>query len=69
LIQTYVAAGFGVGLSVQVPKATVSPEIRLIPLPRPDFAPVVVGALWRGKPSSLVAAFLEEVRLRAKRLS
>jgi DNA-binding transcriptional LysR family regulator len=69
LIQTYVAAGFGIGLSVQVPKATVPPEIRLIPLPRPDFAPVVVGALWRGKPSNLVAAFLEEVRLRANRLS
>ena len=66
LIETYVANGFGIGLSVQVPKAKLSPNMRMVPLP--DFAPVVVGMLWRGKTSALLQAFLDELRLRAKRL-
>lgn len=67
LIETYVANGFGIGLSVLVPKATHSPEVRALPLP--GFAPVVVGALWRGKTSALLQAFLDELQLRAKRLA
>jgi DNA-binding transcriptional LysR family regulator len=65
LIETYVASGFGIGLSVQVPFAKVSPKVRSLPLP--DFAPVVLGALWRGKTTALVQVFLDEIRLRAKR--
>jgi DNA-binding transcriptional LysR family regulator len=65
LIETYVASGFGIGLSVQVPKAKLSPRVRVVPLP--DFAPVVLGALWRGKISALLQAFLDEFQLRAKR--
>ena len=41
LIETYVAGGFGIGVSVQVPKAKPSPNVRVVPLP--DFAPVVLG--------------------------
>jgi DNA-binding transcriptional LysR family regulator len=67
LIETYVANGFGVGLSVQVPNAKISPKVR--PMPLPDFAPVTLGALWRGKTSALLQAFLDEIQLRAKRLS
>lgn len=67
LIETYVANGFGIGLSVQVPKAKIAPNVRALPLP--DFAPVVVGALWRGKTSALLQAFLDEFQLRAKRLA
>ena len=65
LIETYVAGGFGIGVSVQVPKAKASPNIRMVPLP--DFAPVIVGVLWHGKTSSLLQAFLNELQLRAKR--
>jgi DNA-binding transcriptional LysR family regulator len=65
LIETYVAGGFGIGVSVQVPKGKVSPNVRIVPLP--DFAPVIVGVLWRGKTSSLLQAFLDELQLRAKR--
>jgi len=65
LIETYVAGGFGVGVSVQVPKAKLSPNLRAVPLP--GFAPVVVGVLWRGKTSALLQAFLDELQLRAKR--
>jgi DNA-binding transcriptional LysR family regulator len=67
LIQTYVANGFGVGLSVLVPKAEILPEVRTVPLP--GFAPVIMGALWRGKTSALLQACLDELQLRAKRLA
>ena len=67
LIETYVASGFGIGVSVQVPKARLSPNVRLVPLP--DFPPVVLGAMWRGKTSALVQAFLDEMQLRAKRFA
>jgi len=66
LIEAYVAAGFGIGLSVQVPKGKMPPNVRVVPLPQ--FDPVVMGALWRGKSSALLQAFLDELQLRAKRL-
>lgn len=68
LIGTYTAGGFGIGLSVQLPGATYPEVIRPVPLPKEHFAPVVVGALWRGKTSALVQAFLDELQLRAKKL-
>src|SRR5438552_3453493 len=37
LIEAYVAGGFGIGLTVVIPKATMSPSVRVVPLP--DFAP------------------------------
>ncbi|HOC56305.1 MAG TPA: LysR family transcriptional regulator [Verrucomicrobiota bacterium] len=67
LIETYVANGFGIGVSVQVPKAKAAANVRAIPLP--DFAPVVLGVLWRGKTSALLQAFLDELQLRAKRFA
>jgi DNA-binding transcriptional LysR family regulator len=66
LIETYVANGFGIGLSVQVPRSKTSPSVRTLPLP--DFAPVVLGVMWRGKTSALLQAFLDEMQLRAKRI-
>jgi len=69
LIGTYAASGFGIGLSVQLPGATYHDLIRPVPLPKEQFPPVVVGALWRGKTSALVQAFLDELQLRAKKLA
>ena len=66
LIETYVANGFGIGLSVEVPNGVSSPRVRTIPLP--GFSNVVMGALWRGKSSHLLQAFLDELRVRANRL-
>lgn len=66
LIEAYVRAGFGIGLLVPVPKAPVADGLRLLPLP--GFAPVVLGALWRGKPNPLVQFFLNEMQARAARL-
>src|SRR5258707_15426374 len=66
LIETYVASGFGIGLSVLVPGASHLPNVRLVPLA--GFEPVALGALWRGKTSVLIQAVLDELQLRAKRL-
>jgi len=67
LIQTYVANGFGIGLYVLAPKAPLAAGLRTVPLP--GFTPVVVGAMWRGKTSVLLKAFLDEMQLHAKRLA
>ena len=69
LIETYVANGLGIGLSVLVPKTESPSGVRPIPLPKADFPPVTVGVLWRGKSSVLMQAFLNELQLRAKRLA
>jgi DNA-binding transcriptional LysR family regulator len=67
LIETYAANGFGIGLSVQVPRAKLAPNLR--PLPLLGFAPVILGALWRGKTSPLIQVFLDAFLLRAKQLA
>jgi DNA-binding transcriptional LysR family regulator len=69
LIETYVAGGFGIGLTVRVPKAPVSPHVRVLPLSASEFSPVIIGAAWRGKPTALLQAFLDELQLRAKRFA
>jgi len=61
-----VAGGLGIGLSVAVPKNALSPKVRALALP--EFAPVLIGALWRGKTTPLLAAFLEEAKARAREL-
>ena len=67
LIETYVANGFGIGLSVVQPKSTLPENLRAIPLP--DFPPVTMGALWRGKKTPLIQGFLDELQARAKALN
>lgn len=64
LIETYVANGLGVGLAVVVPKSDLSPKIRAIPLL--NFAPIVMGALWRGKTSPMLQTLLSELKSRAE---
>ena len=66
LIETYVGNGFGIGLSVLVPKARLGPNVRVLPLA--GFSGVIMGALWRGKTSPLLQTFLDEMQLRARRL-
>ncbi len=67
LIEAYVETGFGIGLSVVLPKGKAPTNVRAMPLP--DFAPVVMGALWRGKTTPLIQGFLEELQARATRLT
>jgi DNA-binding transcriptional LysR family regulator len=66
LIETYVAVGLGIGVSVQIPGKTLPKNVRALPLP--DFPLAIIGALWRGKKSALLDAFLDMARQRALEL-
>lgn len=67
LVETYVASGLGIGVSVAIPKKNLPASVRALPLR--GFPPVVIGAMWRGRTTPLLQAFLEEMKLRAKRLA
>ena len=66
LIETYVAGGLGLGLSVAVPKKKLPENVRVLPLK--GFPPVLIGVLWRGKNTPLQDTFLDMARQRAKEL-
>jgi DNA-binding transcriptional LysR family regulator len=67
LIEIYVANGYGIGLFLDVPKMALVPEVRSLPLP--GFEPVTFGAMWHGKATPIIEAFLEAVKTRAKELA
>lgn len=67
IIQPYVLNGYGIGLTLAVPGAEISPRARLLPLN--EMEPVSVGALWRGKLAPPAQAFLDEMKARAQRLA
>ncbi|HTI97689.1 MAG TPA: LysR family transcriptional regulator [Dongiaceae bacterium] len=67
LIQTYVASGLGIGLSVAIPRQPWPANVRALSLP--GFPPVTIGAFWRGRPTPLLQLFLTEARSRAKELA
>jgi len=67
LIEAYVANGLGVGVSVAIPKKTLPAKVRALPLK--SFPPVVIGAWWRGRKTSLLEMFLSEAKLRAQQLT
>jgi|SRR5581483_3126079 DNA-binding transcriptional LysR family regulator len=66
LIEAYVSNGFGIGLTVSIPKTKMSPKVRALPLP--GFTPVSLGVLWQGKPSPVMQLLLDEFQKRAQEL-
>ncbi|MCB1097335.1 MAG: LysR family transcriptional regulator [Verrucomicrobiae bacterium] len=66
LIQSYVAQGFGLGISVDIPGEEWIPEVRRIALPK--FPPIVAGLVYTGQLKPIAATFLEIVKLRAAEL-
>jgi len=66
LIETYVASGLGIGLGVAIPKRALPANVQALPLK--DFSPALIGALWRGKTTPLLAAFLSLAKVRAREL-
>ena len=64
LIETYVANGLGIGVSVRVPRKPLPENVRALPLK--DFPTARIGALWRGKHTPLLDAFLDMARQRAR---
>ena len=67
LIETYVANGFGIGLSIAIPNAKLLPNVRAMRLD--EFVPVILGVLWQGKLTPVMKAFLSAVQQRAKRFA
>jgi DNA-binding transcriptional LysR family regulator len=67
LIQTYVANGYGIGVFLDIPKTKLAPQVRALPLT--GFQPVTFGAMWRGKTTPIVQAFLDVLKLRAHELT
>ena|SRR6516164_5141437 len=66
LVQTYVANGYGIGVTVNVSRMKLHPQVRLLPLE--GFEPVRFGALWQGGKNPLLDAFLKIVQATARRL-
>ena len=66
LIETYTANGLGIGLAAAIPEKKFSPKVRVLPLA--GFPPVVIGALWRGRKTPLLEAFLNELKRRAEQM-
>lgn len=67
LIETYVADGLGIGVSVAVPRKALPANVRMLPLK--GFPPAMIGALWRGKTTPLLDAFLDMARQRAREIA
>jgi DNA-binding transcriptional LysR family regulator len=67
LVESYVASGLGIGLSVNVPGKPLLKNVRVLPLA--DFPTALVGALWRGKNTPLLDAFLDMARQRAREMA
>ena len=66
LVQTYVANGYGIGVTVGVPKMKLHPQVRVLPLD--GFEPISFGALWQGGTNPLLDAFLKIVQTTARRM-
>lgn len=63
LIETYVALGYGIGLFVQLPVTKNHKDVRALPLP--EFPPVTFGALWKGRPTPVMQAFMDQAHARS----
>jgi Transcriptional regulator len=67
LIDTYVANGLGIGLSVKIPQRGAGTNVREIGLE--GFPSLPIGVLWRGKPGTVAQAFLKELQSAAGAIS
>ena len=66
LVAPYVAAGFGVAVSVLAPGGRAPARTRALPLR--SFPKLVVAALWTGKLPPIAESFLELLRTEARTL-
>ncbi|MBA4149079.1 MAG: LysR family transcriptional regulator [Verrucomicrobia bacterium] len=67
LIRTYVENDYGIGLSVPVPNACLSKNLRALPLD--GFDPVHFGLMWQSKPTALTSAFVDAFKRRAHQVT
>ena len=67
LVQTYVENGYGIGVTVDIPKLKYHPNLRVLPLE--GFEPVTFGLLWQGRRSPLLDALIKTVEHAARELA
>jgi len=67
LVENYVGSGLGIGVGVNVPGKPFPKNVRALPLP--DFPTALIGALWRGKTTPILDAFLDMARQRARQMA
>jgi DNA-binding transcriptional LysR family regulator len=60
LVTWYVANGHGIGVNIGLPELIRHRDVRVLPLD--DFGPVAVNTLWRGEPTPVLRAVLEEAQ-------
>jgi DNA-binding transcriptional LysR family regulator len=60
IVTQYVANGYGIGVSINMPGVARHPQVRILPLD--GFEPLEVAALWHGEPTALVRTVVEEAR-------
>ncbi len=66
LVETFVAHGYGIGVTVRVPKMKFHPQVRALPLE--GFEPVTFGVLWQGRRTPVLDALLSLVEAAARTL-
>jgi DNA-binding transcriptional LysR family regulator len=64
LIESYAAAGYGIGVAVAVPGHKPKAGLKVIPLL--DLAPVEIGVAWGARVGQIGQVFLEELEKEAK---
>jgi DNA-binding transcriptional LysR family regulator len=67
LLEAYVVKGYGIGVSIEVPKGKLRQELRSLSLK--NFEPVTIGVLWRGKATPLIDAVVREAQTRAQQIN
>jgi DNA-binding transcriptional LysR family regulator len=64
LVQTYVANGYGYGVTVGIPKAKWRPDVRVVPLS--GFPLTTFGLLWQGRKTPVLEALMVLVETAAR---
>jgi DNA-binding transcriptional LysR family regulator len=64
LLTRYVANGDGFGVNIGVESVVKHRDVRVLPMD--GFAPLTMGLIWRGEPSPLVRAVIEETQRYAR---
>jgi len=67
LAQKYVENGYGIGVTVRVPKTECRPQLRMLSLE--GFEPVTFGVIWQGRRTSLLNSLLAELEKTARTIT
>lgn len=66
LVQTYVANGYGIGVTVGVPKMKYHPQVRVLPLENFEMLPFCL--LWQGRRSPMLETLFKICEAAARKL-